>query len=225
MESESTARPTPEFARRAEQYLREGKTHEAMELCVAGIKAFPTYATGSLVLGRCYDAMGRKVEAMLEYRRALRMVPDNQTVQNLLRTAEDHEREEFEAFAESRTRDLKVRRDTMSFDQYATETGAGTESTVEFLLRQLQGVKRITPRDDEDSTGAPAVPVDMEPLPAGKIVTATLAEIYANQGQYREAVRAYRALVEQRPEDAERFGKRLAELEELARAQHLAEKA
>jgi cytochrome c-type biogenesis protein CcmH/NrfG len=48
-------------------------------------------------------------------------------------------------------------------------------------------------------------------------VTATLAEIYASQGEYNEAIEAYRTLAAQRPGSAERYQKRLAELEELRR--------
>jgi cytochrome c-type biogenesis protein CcmH/NrfG len=46
-------------------------------------------------------------------------------------------------------------------------------------------------------------------------VTATLAEIYASQGEYDEAIEAYRTLAVQRPGSAERYQKRLGELEDL----------
>jgi cytochrome c-type biogenesis protein CcmH/NrfG len=51
-----------------------------------------------------------------------------------------------------------------------------------------------------------------------EIVTVTLAEIYAAQGQFREAIAAYRKLMERRPDDAGRFGQRIVELEDLAAA-------
>jgi hypothetical protein len=51
------------------------------------------------------------------------------------------------------------------------------------------------------------------------MVTATLAEIYASQGEFGEAIDAYRKLAEQRPGSAERYQKRLRELEELRRLQ------
>ena len=52
-----------------------------------------------------------------------------------------------------------------------------------------------------------------------KIVTATLAEIYATQGEYKEAIEAYKKLVSQRPIEAERYVKRITQLEELSRLQ------
>jgi pentatricopeptide repeat protein len=51
-------------------------------------------------------------------------------------------------------------------------------------------------------------------------VTATLAEIYASQGEYREALEAYKRLREQNPADAPLYERRIAELTELARVQH-----
>jgi predicted Zn-dependent protease len=67
-------------------------------------------------------------------------------------------------------------------------------------------------------------------MPAGdqpaepKIVTATLAEIYANQGEYQAAIAAYMRLREQHPEEAGRYDRRIAQLEESARMQHAEQK-
>jgi tetratricopeptide (TPR) repeat protein len=47
------------------------------------------------------------------------------------------------------------------------------------------------------------------------IVTVTLAEIYAKQGEYREALEAYRKLLQQCPDEAGRHAVRIAELERL----------
>jgi tetratricopeptide (TPR) repeat protein len=95
------------------------------------------------------------------------------------------------------------------------------ESGVEFLLRQLGQVKRPPP--DTEERGSDRVEDGTAGWPEGraaKIVTVTLAEIYARQGQYGEAVEAYRMLIRQRPEDAGRFGERLAELERLLQGAH-----
>lgn len=50
--------------------------------------------------------------------------------------------------------------------------------------------------------------------PTLEIVTPTLAEIYATQGAYREAIRTYSLLLDRRPEERERFEQRIRELEE-----------
>lgn len=207
----------PRFARRATQLLKDGKTTEAAELCENGVKVYPRYATGHLVLGRCYEALGRSVEAMLAFRRVLSAVPDNSMVQQVVREAEHREQEAFRQFAEERERKLRQRKNTLSFEKYIADETAGRESTVEFLLKRLQEAKRITPQPSTDRKGVE----DVAPVKTGtsKIVTATLAEIYASQGEYKEAIEAYNRLLEQRPLEAGRYQQRIAELEELLRHQ------
>lgn len=208
---------SPRFARGAAQLLKEGKTAEAAAMCENGVKAYPRYATGHLVLGRCYETLGRSVEAMLSYRRVLNAVPDNAVAQHLVQEAERREQEAFRSFAEERERKLRQRRNTLSFEKYTAEESAGRESTVEFLLKRLQEAKRITPQPSADRN----VVEESTPAKTGasKIVTATLAEIYANQGEYKEAIEAYNKLLEQRPLEAERYQQRIAELENLLRHQ------
>jgi hypothetical protein len=83
---------------------------------------------------------------------------------------------------------------------------------VEQIIRQLEGAPRRIPVQD-----APPAPEAARQVPASpaRFVTATLAEIYASQGEYDEAIEAYRTLAVQRPGSAERYQKRLAELEDL----------
>jgi len=49
----------------------------------------------------------------------------------------------------------------------------------------------------------------------GGIVTRTLAEIYASQGAYNEALQTYRLLLKQKPEQRVIIEKRIRELEEI----------
>jgi tetratricopeptide (TPR) repeat protein len=218
MEAAQSIRKSPEFAHHAKEFLDKGEPEKALEICLEGTTEFPWYGTGALLLGKCYDALGRTVEAMLAYRRALKAVPDNPLVQALLRSAEEREQKAFEAYAQDQTLQLKAKKESTTFESYVSERGEPAESSVEFLLRQLQGAKRIGPPVPEPPGNDEPI-VQPEPSSPSRIVTATLAEIYADQGQYREAIKAYRALLEQRPEEAQRYEKRLADLEELARMQ------
>jgi len=204
----------PGAARLASYYREAGDTQKAIELCLTGLVKFPNYATMRLVLARCYEAQGRSVEAMLEYRRVLKAVPDNPTVLGLLKNIEQKEQEAFKAFAEERSRKLSDRKDSLTFEKYVADKSGEKESTVDFLLQRLQEARASTqpPRVRTTTEEAPHVPER-----ANKIVTATLAEIYANQGEYKEAIEAYKKLVERRPQEAERYERRIVQLEELAR--------
>ena len=200
----------PDFARTAAQLLREGKAEEARVLCEAGTMRFPSYPTGNLILGKCHEALGKDLEALAEYRKALKLVPDNPALRGLVAAMEQREEDAFSAFAAQRSQSLP--QSTRTIDEYVSGVPPAKETTVDFLLKQLQSASKIVPpvapRPAEDR--APAAGPE-------KFVTPTLAEIYAEQKEYAEAIAAYRRLIEQRPEDAGRFAARLEELEELAR--------
>lgn len=223
LESRLAAHPrSPVFARLASYYLTEGKADRAVELCLEGLKHHPAYPAAHLVLGKAYEAQGRSVEAMLEYRKVQRAAPDNPAVGELLRKAELREQEEFRSFAEERTRAMADRRSTVSFERYsAEEPGAGA---AEFLLERLRAADAKTEKSPPPpERTAPRAGAD--PSVGPKIVTATLAEIYASQGEYRAAIAAYRRLREEHPGDVERYERRIAQLEELARLQHAEQKS
>jgi len=221
LEAKATAKPgSPFFARVASAYLKQGKTMQAMELCAQGVKAFPNYATGHLILGQCFNTLGRTIEAMLEYRKALKALPDNPTLQKLMRDIEQREKEAFVAFAEERTHKLAERKDSVSIEEYLSEETAEKESTVEFLLKRLQVSKGAALSTEPTATG--------ETKPAAtsiSIVTPTLAEIYASQGEYDEAIDAYRKLLVHRPQETERYEKRIAQLERLKKIKEADQKS
>ena len=68
---------SPFFARLADLYLKRGKAESALEICLQGCQDFPEYATGFLVLARCYEASGAVGEARDALDQALRIDPVN----------------------------------------------------------------------------------------------------------------------------------------------------
>ncbi len=52
-------------------------------------------------------------------------------------------------------------------------------------------------------------------LPEGTIITETLAEIYSSQGNYNEAIEIYQKLKNIQPQKAEKYEKRISELNNL----------
>jgi tetratricopeptide (TPR) repeat protein len=238
-----TVTATPRFARTAADLLDKGEVKEALSLCLAGTQVFPRYATGHLVLGRCYDALGRSEEAMLEYRHAGEAFPDNPVIVGLYEAAKKKETAGYEEFAQAQAQTLEGWKDRLTFDEFlaskeeapAQETTQAEEeapveipsssteqppveeppsSEVDQILQKLEEApRRIAPSSDQP-TPPPAPPPD-----AGtRFVTATLAEIYASQGEFNEAIDAYRKLAEQRPGSATRYLQRLAEIEKLKAA-------
>jgi tetratricopeptide (TPR) repeat protein len=179
---------TARFARTAAEYLEGGKIQEALTLCRAGIVAFPGYATGHLVLGRCYGMLGRPLEALVAFRRVGDAQPGAPAVEKLVRSMEDIVEGNYRTFIAAR------------------ESPAGGPRAAMTMERFLAGAP------------APPAPEQRAQAPAG-IVTPTLAEIYARQGQYGEAIRTYNALMGQRPENDEHYRERIIALEALRQEQ------
>jgi tetratricopeptide (TPR) repeat protein len=95
------------------------------------------------------------------------------------------------------------------------------EAFEEYARKQerMLGEKTTTVTLDSYLTDPPlASPTKPSTSATVRFVTQTLAEIYASQGEYDEAIQAYRKLMEQRPQDAQRYSERMTELEALARA-------
>ncbi len=88
------------------------------------------------------------------------------------------------------------------------------QNQIEEIANKLQGAKKITPVIDIAQKETPPASEQDLPVSIG-FVTPTLAEIYAKQGWYDDAIKAYKALAHNKPAERERFEKRIEELEKL----------
>jgi tetratricopeptide (TPR) repeat protein len=208
------------FAREAAEQLRDGNTRRALDLCLAGTKVFPNYAMGYFILGKCFDAFDRTAEALAAYRHALGKLPDNPTLLALIRRGEEKQQKEIHAAAENQQAEgFQAKKSEVPTDRQHSEQHlqAKEESAFDVLARRLQDVKRIKP-DPSVTSEATTIPLGNER--SQRFVTVTVADIYAEQGEYAEAINAYKALMIQHPEEREKYSKRLVELEHLRALQH-----
>jgi len=201
---------SPWFARQAAERLAGGDAAGAVRVCTEGLERYPWYTTGMLLLARAYEELGRSAEAILEMRRAVGVYPEMQSLREALRRVEQREQQEFDTFVGQQEQSLSDSANTLTFEQYIEGKADEGESAVNFL--QQQAVKK---EEKEEEPGD----AHLKPEAPPKIVTPTLAEIYAAQGEYQEAINAYRALMGRRPDDSEQFQKRIQELEALAAAE------
>lgn len=67
----------PLFARLADLYLKRGRVSQALSLCEKGCERFSWYATGFMVLSRCYEAKGALEAARRAMGKALLLDPEN----------------------------------------------------------------------------------------------------------------------------------------------------
>ena len=90
----------------------------------------------------------------------------------------------------------------------------GVQNKIEELTNKLQSAGKITPVINFAQKETSAASEQDTPSGMG-FVTPTLAEIYAKQGWFDDAIKAYRTLVRNKPAEKERYEKRITELEEL----------
>lgn len=103
--------------------------------------------------------------------------------------------------------------ETPVMNEIEEETLQEPVSNLDELAEKLQNAQRIVPREtNEPEQPAPTSydePISDEP----DIVTPTLAEIYASQGEYNAAIQAYEILMLSHPDDQEKFQKRIDEFQ------------
>ena len=275
---------SPLFARLADLYLSKNQEAEALKLCENGVGHFPAYASGQIILGKCYLSLNQNSKASAAFRRALQINPFNQVAQRLLEQVpatgdeqietpdaefipagqqqespaaqsiespeepgtiapEQKERDaisvqqpstpeqEFQATpellpeTEPLSADLPDNADeyiqvhlteivpSNTLDEYlsgaVTPPAAQTGSEIESLAARLKKAGKIVPQE-------PAAEPSVEDASNfdTQIVTPTLAEIYASQGQYNAAIQAYEILMLSRPDEVENFEKRIKELQQ-----------
>jgi tetratricopeptide (TPR) repeat protein len=139
--------------------------------------------------------------------------------------AVDSGEESFDMFSSRMRGELGGTENTLTLEEYlASSTGQTTATegtsgdTIEDLAEKLQSAKKITPVIN--LTTRTTIPASETDTPASTgFVTPTLAEIYAKQGWYDDAIKAYHTLIVTKPAEKERFEKRIAELEELKKQQ------
>lgn len=308
---------SPLFARLADLYLSKNQSSEALKLCETGVQGYSSYATGYVVLGKCYLALNENSKAKLAFTQAMHLSPFNQVARKLLSeivTAADESPESVggessaaappsteaqpEQFAASATEEsivaapiVQVSEPTveessaapaieepvqeiilpeqiptieataensvaapvieelvpeiaepaaiqaaepapqMSLDDYiqfhsanlATDKAISLDeylgnvqpaivpapvTELDALAAKIENAERIVPQESqEEASPKESVPSD------SLVITPTLAEIYATQGEYGAAIQAYEILILSKPNERDRFEKRIKELQ------------
>ena len=313
---------SPLFARLADLYLSKNQSSEALKLCETGVQVYSSYATGYVVLGKCYLALNENSKAKLAFTQALHLSPFNQVARKLLSetvsaadespepaggesgaasssSAEAQPEPEIAASAieesiaaepiaqepepvieeslaapaseepvqemfqpeqnltvEARIENYVVAPvieeqapeiiesvaiqasesaplislddyvqfhsanlatdKAISLDEYLGNVQPAIEPTpipthvteLDALASKLENAERIVPQEAaEEASPKESVPSD------SLVITPTLAEIYATQGEYGAAIQAYEILILSKPNERDRFEKRIKELQ------------
>ncbi len=199
---------SPIFARLAAEYLGAGKSAEATVLCHRGLTTYPHYATAHLILARCHAADGNYALALSSLEEVAKLIPEFQLYEryytkwtaDLASSALSRvEPQEEPAPSKNPEEDFESR--------VTTETAAAPPEPLagEISGEELAQIQR-PPSTDSDEW---------------RIVSRTLAEIFATQGEFEEAIVTYRLLIQERPELEVAYQGRIEELLKLQEAKLL----
>lgn len=173
------------FARLADLLRLDGRYDEAESACLGGLKEFPGYDSGHMVLALTYRDRGEIEKALIEFHSVLKCEPENLLA--LKSIADIHwEAEEF-SLARSYYRQVLQR------DRYCVEAR-------ERVRRKPKPEQRVDheerpPAGAEDGTALESVERDV-------FNTVTLAKLYVRQGHIRLAKQVCEGILEKEPNNS-----------------------
>jgi hypothetical protein len=129
------------------------------------------------------------------------------------------EGEPYEDFAARVRMEMFGTEDTITLDEYLGSAAVEPPDQIGALAEKLKSSPRITPPVINYSEKALRSTTDGDASSSSGFVTPTLAEIYVKQGWFDDAIKAYRALVINKPAEKQKFELRIVEIEEMKKKQ------
>lgn len=230
----------------AARHLAEARADDAVDVLERLVATYPAYVTAHVLLGKAYEASGRRAEALEAWHRAYFLMPSSPLIirerTRLLRTV---------PFAAEPAEILDVPRGPAPPEPEASSAAASVATTEAEPVPE--DAWRDEPFESAESDGADLlgndsdallgdVPDDLDTLiqqlenaprirpdasfkdeaaddeeeDDEEVVSETLARIYEAQKQYGAAARAYEQLADQRPDRATELLSKAVELRRLA---------
>lgn len=218
---------TPEFVKLANYYLVNNNTSEAIELLHAGLKFYPEYVTAKMVLGKAYLANRYFVDAKKIFEQVLADNPDLEIGQKYLEIANDLVKNEVSRRHED---DIvpKLEFKAPVFNEYDFNYNLFPSYEIDELIgdklnsaeieetNEYSEFKKVfeSPHYFEKDKAKPKYEKKrLKNKFEVKIITETLADIFAKQGNYFDAMEAYTYLLKIKPERKEALESKISEVE------------
>lgn len=218
---------TPEFVKLANYYLINGNVNEAISLLKAGLDFYPNYTTAKLLLGKCYLANRYFFDAKKIFEQVLSENPGLSISKKYLEIASDLTKQEV-----SRKHDddiiPKLEFKAPVFNDYDFNYNLFPSYEIEDVVKdkievsELEGIadfkdfKNVfeSPYYFKRETIKPAVEKKrLKNKFEVRIITETLADIFAKQGNYFDAIEAYSYLLKIKPDRKEILEGKISEVE------------
>ena len=218
---------TPEFVKLANYYLINGSVTEAIDLLQAGLKFYPNYITARILLGKCYLANKYYFDGKKIFEQVLAENPDMEIVKKYLDIASDLAKNEVSRKHED---DLIPKLDFKAppfndydfsynlFPSYEIDDIIGESKILEAVgeMPEYNDFKNIieSPHYFKKEIVKPTFEKKrLKNKFEVKIITETLADIFAKQGNYFDAIEAYSHLLKIKPDRREILESKISEVE------------
>lgn len=217
---------TPEFVKLSNYYLVSGNINEAINLLQTGLNLYPNYTTAKLLLGKCYLANRYFYDAKKIFEQILIEHPDMEISRKFLDIANELTKSEV-----SRKHDddiiPKLEFKAPVFNDYdfnynlfpSYETNDLINNKIDFNFEETNEFKEFmkvveTPHFFKRENAKPTFEKKrLKNKFEVKIITETLADIFAKQGNYFDAIEAYTYLLKIKSDRKEQIQSKISEVE------------
>ncbi len=196
---------TPEFVKLANYYLINGNVNEAISLLLAGLNIYPNYTTAKLILGKCYLANRYFFDAKKIFEQILADNPGLSIAKKYLEIANDLTKQEV---SRKHDDDIIPKLDFKApvFNDFDFNYNLFPSYEIEDVIKEKIEVSEIEEtteyKEFKNVFESPYFFRRENTKPASekkrlknkfeiRIITETLADIFAKQGNYFDAIEAY----------------------------------
>lgn len=196
---------SPLFARVAAMEIDSGNFLDAVKILEKGIDLYPSYSTSYFILALANAYCGNEDNARSLAAHGAELLGFSDTL--------NYYQKKIDEITAERNSLTEAKRPVFTIDEEKEESedeAEQLEDKLDILAEQLSKAK-IIPKDFNDSSDEDFIPE----APAQKIVSETMAEIYFSQKNYEEAILTYEELINQKPEKAELYLQKIADIRSI----------
>lgn len=205
---------SPLFARVAAKHFDEGDTEEAISILEAGLEKYPNYPTAYLIYAIALATNGRRGEALKAIRKASDIFDEPETI-NYYIDRIDRMPKNLSFFEETKEVEEEPEEPTEPDSTEPEQPSQTDEEDLEKLAELLKKAPAIKEsKDDEIEVSEPETEEEAkdEGFLGKSLVSETLAKIYFNQGNYREALSIYETLLDIHPQRKEYYEQKIQQI-------------
>jgi len=229
LEDKIIANPfTVDFVKLANYYLINGNNVEAINLLKAGLEFYPEYPTARLLLGKAFLAGRYFVDAKRIFEQLISDYPDMAIAQKYIDISSDMMKNDVSRkYDEDIIPKLEFKAPEFNdydfnfnlFPSYEIDEFAGNKMNLDVIgeSNDYKDFKSIfeSPHffKKENETKKKFEKKRLKNKFEVKIITETLADIFAKQGNYFDAIEAYTYLLKMKPDRKEALESKISEVE------------